>query len=174
MVLDTLGWLAVTLGALALGIAVWDHVRDRYYDWRPSGPVSADLETFDIPQPGVRGQTVGPRGSPREVRGTRVRTIWALHNHLSWPVYASFSVRHTLGGDGILWSETWDELCVVTGDSALLPPRQPVRRTFWIVCAEGQEGEITPRLFVRARRDATHQPFTKRLRWSGGAPSLEA
>jgi hypothetical protein len=170
---DTLGLAAVGLGLLAVAIAAWDHVRDDYYYRSAAGPVKVRFEIFDIPQPEVRQHSIGPRTAPIDVRGTQLRVVVSLRNRVSWPVYISFPIRHSLPPGGLRWMEVWDELLQPTGSSGFAPPRQPVQRTVWVTLAEGAEGTVTPEVFVKAGRDLVFRGPTARLTWPGGAPELE-
>ena len=157
--------IAIALGLVAVAIAIWDNLRDRYYIWR--GAVKADLVLFDIPQPNVR---VDWEGRP----GVVVRMTWACRNRLSWPILASFPVAFAMDGDssdvqGILRNELFQPL----GSTIFLPPRQPVDRTLWVRWPLERCGKITPTISVfhgGVPRPIEWSP--RSVRWEDGRPSL--
>jgi hypothetical protein len=173
VVVDPLEWIALGLGALALGIAVWDNVRDQYFWKRRAGPVRVRCLRFEIPQPNVRPQTVGPPTSPRLVNGTSILIEWTFWNHVSWPVYVSVTFTHTLPPQSLLREVAKDELRRESEFAFFVPPRQPYSRTLWITVAEGAGGEIEPNVFVAFRIDEKGRVEPKTLRWENGLPVLD-
>lgn len=169
--------VAIALGALALGIAVWDHIRDGYFWARRAGPLEVKLVTFDLPQPEVRVHPYVVAGQTREFKGTEIRLVFHLRNRVSWPVY--FSTSLTIREEGnpdhaplVLNWLTRDELLQETGPSLFVPPRQPVTRTAWIVLAEGREAELSPAWMAGGRRWVSREERPKRIRWIEGKPVL--
>ena len=160
---DFAEWIGIGLGVLAVAIAVWDNLRDRFYMWR--GPVRATLAVFDIPQPNLRLVD----GEP----GICVRMSWTCLNRLSWPVLATFPLVYKADGEvpfpkAILR----DELYQTSGSSVYLPPRQPVVRTLWVAWPLDKCGEIVPSFDVFSGRGQHFSGPTRTLTWTNGRPSL--
>lgn len=176
-ILDPLGVTALVLGLIAMGIAVWDHVRDRYYYRRHSGPVDARISSFDIPQPGLRSHTVLlPNGEgTRTLTGVAIRVVWEFWNHVSWPIYVSFPVESRPETDGpspVIWVYATDDFYQTTGSSVMVPPRQPFKRSLWVIWSRETDGEVTPLLVLGSERWGGWQRVTRHVRWREGTPSL--
>lgn len=131
-------WLALSLGVIALVIAVWDHVADTVLI-RVGKPVAA----CDCP-PKVEhtGSVPGPPGKRFTVR-------WHVKNRLSYPIHASFVYGPELpaekvrrGKDAIVLGG--DLIGRLDGTTFYLPPRQPMWFWFQVEVDEDTVGTFVP------------------------------
>ncbi len=161
---DSAEWLAIGLGILAVAIAIWDDVRDRYYCW--IGPVRAELVRFDIPQPNVR--------VAEGADGIHIQMTWACVNRVSWAVLTGFEFKYNIEAGGRLVKITLrdEHFQDLISNQVYLPPRQPVERTLCVVWPLDKRGEVTPLVSVFSGRWQSRTWPSRALTWIGGRPSL--
>lgn len=174
--MDSFELLAIALGGLALAIAIWDDLRDRIFYARSTGPVSVNLVFFDIPDRNLLVHQVPIGGTIHQYDATAVRMEWELWNHVSWPVYISFSIVATRISPekraALLAMIGRNELMEETGSSFFVPPRQPVHFTLWAYWARGEPGSLSPTCTIRGPRWILKRGPTKSVTWADGMPSL--
>ena len=161
---DFAEWIAIGLGVLAVAIAVWDDVRDRYYCW--AGPVKANLVKFDIPQPNVH--------IADDENGIHLRMSWTCLNRVSWAVLVGFTfVYEVEDGSSIVKMTLTDEhYGNLKSTRVYLPPRQPVELTLWVVWPLDKSGEVTPSVEVFSGRHQALRGPCRKLAWPEGRPCL--
>jgi hypothetical protein len=134
---DYLEWLAIVLGAIAVCIALWDHIADSFlvrFGWHV---YASSKYTLDPP-----GRSTHANGSSIVVR--RVSVQWTVKNKLSYPVMASFGYRG-VPIPNVVWTRlSGDLIGIQSGTVLFLPPHQPLALAFEMEVTEDWSGTFTP------------------------------
>ncbi|MGC2359323.1 MAG: hypothetical protein WA691_03330 [Thermoplasmata archaeon] len=131
--IDDSATIAILLGVLALGIAIWDHVSD------------AVLLRFRRP---VRARSTTTADAPTYFKNDqRTRLIavqWKVENRLSYPLIAQFGFRGVDPSYVVSVKLSGDLIGGLSGTQYTLPPRQPVDLTFGAYVSENASGDFLP------------------------------
>jgi hypothetical protein len=164
--------VAIGLGVVAVVIAAWAELRDKFFYLRRDGPVELKLTEFKIPFPAPSKLGDSPAVYYGGHDGVVVEIQYEMWNRVSWPVYASMSAETTITTQALV---TEYVRAGFEHDGRLLffvPPRQPFSCTLCVVIARDRPSRVTPTVVIHGRQPKFVRGPTKAVEWDNGTARL--